>query len=105
MRVIPSRLGLRLIVLLVLAQVIRPKRQNPDVVPSMTIDAVQSGPADVHAVFEHSCKDCHSNDTRWLWYSVVGPVSWLIAHDVNRGRGKLNFSEWASILRNRDGKS
>jgi hypothetical protein len=74
------------VTVLVLAQVIRPKRHNPDVVPSMTIDAVQSVPADVHAVFEHSCKDCHSNDTRWLWYSVVGPVSWLIAHDVNRGR-------------------
>ncbi len=41
-----------------------------------------------------ACFDCHSNQTEWPWYSNVAPISWLIQHDVDEGRSKLNFSEW-----------
>jgi hypothetical protein len=38
--------------------------------------------------------DCHSNETVWPAYAQIAPVSWLIQHDVDEGREKLNFSEW-----------
>ena len=41
-----------------------------------------------------SCFDCHSNLTEWPWYTNVAPMSWLVQHDVDEGRGTLNFSEW-----------
>ncbi len=41
-----------------------------------------------------ACYDCHSNQTVWPWYSQIAPVSWLIQNDVDRGRQRLNFSEW-----------
>ncbi len=41
-----------------------------------------------------ACYDCHSNQTTWPWYSNVAPLSWLIQHDVEQGRSRLNFSEW-----------
>ena len=41
-----------------------------------------------------ACYDCHSNQTTWPWYSNIAPVSWLIQHDVEEGRSRLNFSEW-----------
>ena len=41
-----------------------------------------------------SCYDCHSNLTRWRWYSNIAPVSWLVQKDVDEGRKALNFSEW-----------
>lgn len=41
-----------------------------------------------------ACFDCHSNETVWPWYSYIAPVSWIIQHDVDEGRRKLNFSEW-----------
>jgi len=41
-----------------------------------------------------ACFDCHSNESRWPWYSYVAPVSWLVQHDVDEGREHLNFSEW-----------
>jgi hypothetical protein len=41
-----------------------------------------------------ACFDCHSNQTEWPWYSNVAPMSWLIQHDADEGRSKLNFSEW-----------
>jgi len=39
-----------------------------------------------------ACYDCHSNQTTWPWYSNIAPVSWLIQHDVEEGRSRLNFT-------------
>lgn len=50
---------------------------------------------DVGAILDRSCKDCHSDYTRWPWYSHIAPVSWLLSRDVAKGRAKLNFSQWA----------
>ena len=52
-------------------------------------------PQQVASPIRRACFDCHSNETRWLWYSKVAPFSWLIARDVSAGRRRLNFSEWA----------
>lgn len=41
-----------------------------------------------------ACYDCHSNQTKWPWYSHVAPMSWLVQRDVERGRAELNFSAW-----------
>ena len=45
-------------------------------------------------LIERSCKDCHSEATRYPWYSYVAPVSWLIDYDVQQGREHLNLSRW-----------
>lgn len=45
-------------------------------------------------IAEAGCYDCHSNLTKWRWYSNVAPASWLVTHDVEDGRGVLDFSEW-----------
>jgi mono/diheme cytochrome c family protein len=39
-----------------------------------------------------ACMDCHSNETKWPWYSNVAPVSWLVQNDVESGREALNLS-------------
>ena len=76
------------LVVLAAAQLVPVDRRNPEV--RSDIDA----PADVEAILRRSCYDCHSNETRWPWYSQVAPVSWLVARDVAEGRSHLNFSEW-----------
>jgi hypothetical protein len=45
-------------------------------------------------LFFDACKDCHSNETAWPWYSSIAPVSWLVYHDVAEGRSKFNVSRW-----------
>ena len=45
-------------------------------------------------IAEAGCYDCHSNLTKWPWYSNLAPSSWLVLHDIEDGRGALNFSEW-----------
>lgn len=44
--------------------------------------------------FYRSCGDCHSNQSVWPWYSHVAPSSWLVQFDVDKGRSKVNVSEW-----------
>ena len=39
-----------------------------------------------------ACMDCHSNLTKWPWYSNVAPISWLVQKDVEDGREALNLS-------------
>ncbi|HUK41911.1 MAG TPA: heme-binding domain-containing protein [Candidatus Acidoferrales bacterium] len=51
-------------------------------------------PPEVQGLLQRACFDCHSNETRWPWYSYIAPVSFLIAHDVRDGRRELNFSLW-----------
>jgi mono/diheme cytochrome c family protein len=45
-------------------------------------------------LFYRACADCHSNATRWPWYSHIAPVSWLVQHDVDDARVHFNVSEW-----------
>jgi hypothetical protein len=51
-------------------------------------------PPSVMDVFAHACINCHSEKTRWPWYSHVAPVSWLVERDVKRARERLNLSCW-----------
>lgn len=79
-----------------LAQFVPITRDNPPVDSAKTLYASYPAPADVHSVFEHSCRDCHSNQTTWPWYSRVAPVSWLVVSDVHNGRKHFNLSEWGN---------
>ena len=56
-----------------------------------------SVPDSVSILLKAACYDCHSNESVYLWYSYVAPVSWLIARDVNVGKKELNFSNWESL--------
>jgi heme-binding protein len=58
-------------------------------------------PEAVVAIVERSCRDCHTWNTEWPWYSRISPVSWMVAQDVENGRRFLNFSEWQNYPRAR----
>jgi len=70
--------------------------RDPAVSPSLSIYETQPVPASVRNVLQRSCADCHSNQTVWPWYSYIAPVSWIVANDVHRARGKMNLSEWGT---------
>ncbi len=54
-------------------------------------------PPSVLDVFAQACINCHSERTRWPWYSQVAPASWLVENDVKRAREHLNLSRWDSF--------
>jgi hypothetical protein len=74
------------------AQLITVDRTNPPASSGSSLAA----PEQIEALLTRACYDCHSNQTRWPWYSRIAPVSWLVARDVALGRKELNFSEWGS---------
>lgn len=83
---------LGLVIVFAALQLAQPARTNPPV----KTDFLKStgAPPDVAAMFRASCYDCHSDETRWPWYSHVAPMSWQVAQDVNHGRRHVNMSEW-----------
>jgi len=85
------------IVVFAAAQFVRPERTNPPIDPSRTIQAHVEN-AELSAVLDRSCGDCHSNATEWRWYTHIAPVSWLMARGVAEGREAVNFSEWGTYL-------
>jgi len=67
--------------------------------PPVTGEPQWDSPA-TRELFFRGCRDCHSNETVWPWYSSVAPLSWLAALDVSIGRKKFNVSEWGRPGRN-----
>ena len=85
----------------VVAQFIQPSFSNPPVVETETLQASTEVPAEVQAVLTRSCSDCHSNETRYPWYSKVTPFNWLLADHIEDGRKELNFSVWNTYTPNK----
>lgn len=77
-----------------IVQFIRPARTNPVVDQSLDISAHVPVNSEIAAILDRSCADCHSDRTRWPWYTNVAPVSWFVINHVDEGRRHLNISEW-----------
>jgi len=88
-----------LVVAFLAIQVVRPERTNPPVDPRRTLHGQLQPPAEVASILERSCMDCHSNQTRWPWYSNLAPASWLLVSHVDEAREHMNLSEWAQYER------
>lgn len=89
MKKIWSKILIVLIVLFVLIQFYPYGRDhnNPEVTYKIKWDSDFT-----KETFFNACADCHSNETKWPWYSSVAPVSWLIQSDVDNGRKHFNIS-------------
>ena len=83
------------LVLFIAAQAYRPDRSNPASPPEASL-AAKATP-EVAAILDRSCRDCHTNQTRWPWYTNVSPTSWFVANHVHHGREHFNYSLWTSI--------
>lgn len=71
---------------------------GPATVPSRSsrLRMPVSTPPRVLQLLDRSCADCHSDETRWPWYSSVPLVSWMVARHVREGRRYLNLSRFDS---------
>jgi len=69
---------------------------NPPVVQEPQWDTPKT-----RELFMRACADCHSNETKWPWYSNVAPISWLVQHDVDEGREHFNISNWLHQKKNK----
>ena len=85
------------VLLLVTAiQFIRPIRNNSEQVPGAAFMKQYAVPNSLKRILTTTCFDCHSNHTRYSWYSNVQPFGWMMARHIKRGKAELNFSEFDS---------
>ena len=51
----------------------------------------------IKSIFKNACLDCHSNQTNYLWYHNISPVSWMVNKHVVAGKNELNLSDWGEL--------
>jgi hypothetical protein len=78
--------------------------QNPPVIAGHSIEAHLAVPSDVEKILSRSCKDCHSYETRWPWYSHLPLVSGVVADDVKHARSYMNLSDWSATIAKGEGE-
>jgi len=87
-------LGLAFLGIFLAIQLVPVQRTNPPFDSATSLGRSMPLPAPVKAILDRSCRDCHTNETRWPGYAYVAPASWLLVGDVNEARENLNFKRW-----------
>ncbi len=85
-----------LLAALVVIQFFRPKKNKSDSPQPNYIGNVFAVPADVKPILTKACNDCHSNNTRYPWYSNFQPVLWWLNDHIQDGKKEINFDEYAN---------
>ncbi len=96
-RVILGVVGVVVVGFIILQLVPGFARTNPPV-----LNQIQWSSPETEQLMRTACYDCHTNETVWPWYSQIAPMSWLVVHDVNEGRQRLNFSDGTGEINARE---
>lgn len=88
-----------LVLLLVFAvlQFFQIEKTNIETDPEVDFMNITSPPDEVATILKTACYDCHSEQTKYPWYTYIQPVGWWVADHIDNGRDELNFSEWGTF--------
>jgi len=75
-------------------QFIRPAKNSGVEIAANQITAKYEAPQEVQQLLQVSCYDCHSNTTRYPWYSNIQPIAWMLDDHIVEGKKELNFSSF-----------
>ncbi len=90
-----KKIGLILLIAFVVAQFFSPEK-NQGNTEDLTAFLNETKPsAEVKAILENNCFDCHSSNTNYPWYNSVTPVNYWLDSHVDDGKKHLDFSKWA----------
>ena len=71
-------------------------KTNPITNEGMDFLKIKNTPEPIAKLIRNSCYDCHSNETKYPFYSNIQPVAWLLKNHIDDGRKELNFSTFAT---------
>lgn len=86
-----------LLLLFVAIQFFRIDKSNPPLILENDFITINKTPENIAAILHKACYDCHSNDSKYPWYSNIAPISWWLKDHILEAREELNFSEWAEM--------
>ncbi len=92
-----KKAGLILLLIFGLLQFIpRPEKNISSVEAKNSIEKLFPIPDSVLAILKTTCYDCHSNNTRYPWYSNIQPVALFLNNHIVEGKKELNFDEFGN---------
>ena len=83
-----------LVVIFIIMQFFPIDKTNPPVDQAKDFLTMENAPTEVAQLFKTACYDCHSDETKYPWYTSVAPISWFIKGHIDEGHKHLNFSTW-----------
>lgn len=76
-------------------------KTNPPVNEGMDFLRIKDTPEPIAKIIRNSCYDCHSNESKYPFYSNIQPFAWLLKNHIDEGRQELNFSVFATYEKKR----
>ena len=91
-----KKILLVLLVILIIIQFIHPKRNKAEGQQPNNVGNAFPVPQNVKTILDKACMDCHSNNTRYTWYTKFQPVDWWITGHINEAKEHLNLDEYTN---------
>jgi len=91
-----KKIFLFLLLALIIIQFIHPKPNKASGQQQNYIGNVHPISEDVKSILAKACNDCHSNNTKYPWYSNIQPFDWWLTNHINDGKKELNFDEFTN---------
>ncbi len=85
-----------LAVAFVVIQFFQIDKTNPTFDENQDFIKINNPSPEIAEKIKASCYDCHSNETKYPWYTYVQPVGWWVKNHIDHGKKHLNFSEFGS---------
>ena len=93
-----------IIVGFILIQFFQIDKSNPIATPQTDFLEIKDTPDKMANLIRSSCYDCHSNESKYPWYSNIQPFGWFLEDHIKEGRKELNFSTFATYEKKRQAK-
>jgi Haem-binding domain len=91
-----KRILIFLLFALIVIQFIHPKPNKATGEQKNFIGNVYAIPENVKTILIKACNDCHTNNTRYPWYSNIQPVDWWLTNHIKEGKAHLNLDEFTN---------
>jgi hypothetical protein len=88
-----KKISIGILVILIAIQFI-PYEKNLSNDDTYHISKSYNIPDNVNMILKNACNDCHSNLTRYPWYSNIEPIGLFLNDHIKEGKGHLNYSEF-----------
>lgn len=88
--------GWALLIALIVLQFFQPEKNESVAYSGHRITDAYKLTNEVQEVLDVSCNDCHSNNTRPMFYMNIQPVGMWVMHHVEEGKDELNFDEFGA---------
>lgn len=84
-----------LLIVFIIMQFFGPDKNQGEMTSINAFIAETNPPEDVMGILKNACFDCHSDVTRYPWYSSITPVNYWMADHVEHGKKHFDVSQWS----------